>query len=73
MLLKGKLYQLYLYHQCNQFIGILAGVTVMSLSASFQHKTTAATDHVQKSALNKKLVHKLKMWYKFSSHVKAKS
>jgi len=32
-----------LCHQCNQSIHVTEGVTMMSLSASLQHKTSAAT------------------------------
>ena len=60
----------WLYYQHNQSKHMLAGVAVMSSSASFQNKTTAATDHVSQRALNWKLSRKFKKWYKFSSHVK---
>jgi len=43
----------WLYHQCNQG----DGMTVPSLSASFQHKTKEAMDHASLSALDQKLAH----------------
>jgi len=49
---------------------MLAGVAVMSSSASLQNKTRAAMDHVYQRALNRKLSCKFKKWYKFSSNVK---
>jgi hypothetical protein len=49
---------------------VLAGVAVISSSASLQNKTKAATDHVYQKALNQNLSRKFKKWCKFSSHVK---
>jgi len=46
-----------LYHQCNQSTHMTEGMTVMSLSASLQHKTSAATFCPCQSTLNWKLSH----------------
>jgi hypothetical protein len=83
----GTTSAMWLYHQRNQTIHVTDGVTVTSLSASLQHKTQAAMDHICQIILNKKLSHycprqitlnrklsrKFEKWCKFSSHVKAKS
>jgi len=49
------------------------GVTVSSLSASHQHKTSTATNRVCQITFNWTLSQKFKKWCKFSSHIKAKS
>ena len=41
-----------LYHQHNQSIHVTDSVTVVSLSASLQHKTSMSSDRVCKFALN---------------------
>jgi len=46
-----------LYHQCNQSIHVTHGMTIMSLSASLHHKTSAATDCVCQITLNWILLH----------------
>ena len=56
MLLKGEL-QPPFYHQRNQSTHVSDGVTVMSLSASLQHKTRVAMDYVCQIALKQKLLH----------------
>jgi hypothetical protein len=43
------------YDQCNQSVHVPDGLTVMSLSASLQLKTRAATDCVRQIMLNGKL------------------
>jgi hypothetical protein len=58
------------------------GMTVTSLSASLQHKTRVAMDHVCQITLNlkvityhrwqKRLSHKFEKWCKFSSRIKTK-
>jgi len=46
-------------------------MTVTSLFASRQHKTSAAMDGLCQIVLNQNLSRQLKKWCKFSSHVKA--
>jgi len=48
---------MWLYHQCNETIHMTDGVTMMSLFAILQHKTSAARDHACQIALNQKLPH----------------
>jgi len=48
-------------------------VTVLSLSASLQHKTSTATDRVCQIVFNRTLSQKFKKWCKFLSPIKAKS
>ena len=62
-----------LYYQCNQSIHVTDGITVMSLSASLQHKKCAARGLLSQIVLNWKLSYEFKKWCKFSSHVTAKS
>jgi len=45
-----------LYDQCNQSVHVPDGLTVVSLSASLQLKTRAATDRVFQIVLNGKLL-----------------
>ena len=65
----GITFATWLYHQCNQSTHLTDGMTVTSLSASLQHKKSAARDHVFHITLNQKLLHKFKKWCKFSSHI----
>jgi hypothetical protein len=44
------------YDQRNQSVHVPDGLTMMSLSASHQLKTRAATDHVRQIMLNAKLL-----------------
>jgi len=62
-----------LYHQYNQSIHMTDSKTITLLSASLQHKTSAATDHLCQTAFNRKFSHKFKKSCKFSSHIKVKS
>jgi hypothetical protein len=48
---------MWLYHQCNATIHMTDGVTMMSLFAILQHKTSAARYHLRPTALNQKLLH----------------
>jgi len=48
---------MWLYHQCNETIHMTDGMTMMSLFAILQHKTSAARDHLCQIALNQKLPH----------------
>jgi len=41
-----------LYYQHNQSTQVTDGVAVTSLSASLQHKTSVARDHLSQSTLN---------------------
>ena len=43
------------YHHFNQSVRVTDGVTVMSLSASLQHKTSAATFHPCQITFKQKL------------------
>jgi hypothetical protein len=61
-----------LYHECNQSIQVIDGVTVMSLSASLLQKISVATDRLCQVALNRKLTPKFQKWCKFSSRVEVK-
>jgi hypothetical protein len=45
------------YHQCNETIPMIDGVTTMSHFAVLQHKTSAARDHLCQIVLNQKLLH----------------
>jgi len=49
------------------------GLTVLSLSASLQQKTSMATDRVCQITFNQTLSRKFKKWCKFSSRIKLKS
>ena len=62
----------WLYHQHNQSIQTTNGMAVMSLSASFLQKISAATDHLCQIMLNLKLLHNSEKRCKFSSHNKKK-
>ena len=48
-----------LYHQCHQSIHITDGMTVMSLSASPQHKTSAATSFMPSHIKLKMITYRL--------------
>ena len=60
-------------HQCKQSKHVTNCVTVMSLSASLNHKISVAMGHLCQIVLNQKSSHKFKKWHKFSSRVKVKS
>ena len=62
-----------LYHQHNQIKHTSDGVSVMSISASFQHAASTATDHLCQIVLSQKLSCKFEKWCRFSSNVKANS
>jgi hypothetical protein len=62
-----------LYHQPNQSTHVTVGFTVMSFSASLQHKTSAARDCLWQIFLNRKLSRVFEKLCKFSSRVEAKS
>jgi hypothetical protein len=47
----------WLYHQHNQFMYVTDCMTVMSLSAIHQHKTSDATNHQYQIVLHWKLLH----------------
>jgi len=49
------------------------GMTVMSLSASLQHKTRATTDRVYYVVLNQTLSCKFEEWCKISCRITVKS
>ena len=57
MLLKGHLSPMWLYRQHNQSLRVTDGGTVPTLSASLQHKTTAAMNSVCQTMLKWKLLH----------------
>ena len=54
----GTMSALWLYHQLTQSIYMTDGITVMSLSASLQHKAILATDYIYHITINRKLSHK---------------
>jgi hypothetical protein len=62
-----------LYHQRNHSTHKSGGVSVMSLSARFQHMASADTDHLCQIVLSQKLSRKFEKWCRFSSYVKVKS
>ena len=61
------------YHQPNLTIHVTDGVTVTSLYASLQHKTSAARNRLCQIALNRKLSREFEKWCKFPSRIEAKS
>ena len=64
----GTTSAMWLYHQCNQSTDVADGMTVMSLSASLQCKSSATRDHLCQITLNQNF------WGEnFSGHITAKS
>ena len=83
---EGTKWAAWLCHKLSQSICMTDGMTAMSLSASFQHKTcnhgSCMPHHIKlktvtyrlcQIALNRTLSHKFEKGRKFSSHVKVKS
>jgi len=65
----GTTSAMWLYYQCNQSTDVADGVTVMSLSASLQWKTSATRDRLCRITLNWNLSHKFEKGRKlFRSH-----
>jgi len=47
-----------IYQQCNKFIHVTDGMTVMLLSPNLLQKIRAATDYLCRITLSRKLLHK---------------
>jgi len=62
-----------IYHQCNKFVHLIDGMTVMLLSPNLLQKIRAATDNLCQITLRRKLLHKFEKWCEFARYIKVKS